>query len=131
MVDLPEPDGPMSATNSPGRTSRSAPRRAWTMLSFPMRYVFVTPRSWMTGADVVAGDGRDRAQLELHDVGLADRPVQDEGTGVREDDEPRGPVRRHVLAHLRVDRADHAGHARLDRRAVEVGLRRGVGRLRV
>ena len=30
-VDLPEPDGPVTATNSPGSTSRFAPRSARTV----------------------------------------------------------------------------------------------------
>src|SRR5215470_12595992 len=41
-VDLPEPDGPMSATNSPRRTLRSIPRSAWTALPFAPN-TFVRP----------------------------------------------------------------------------------------
>src|SRR5438874_6360529 len=32
-VDLPEPDGPMIATNSPSSISSETPRRAWTITS--------------------------------------------------------------------------------------------------
>ena len=32
-VDLPEPDGPTMATNSPASTSSDTPRRAWTAVS--------------------------------------------------------------------------------------------------
>ena len=47
-VDLPDPDGPVTATNSPGSTSRFTPRNACTFTS-PTTYVFM--RSWteMTG----------------------------------------------------------------------------------
>src|SRR6185503_9554367 len=48
-VDLPEPDGPMIATNSPAWMSRSTPARACTSISLPMRYVFVIPRRRTTG----------------------------------------------------------------------------------
>src|SRR5437867_4163641 len=36
-VDLPEPDGPMTATSSPAWMSRSTPARACTSISLPMR----------------------------------------------------------------------------------------------
>ena len=32
-VDLPEPDGPVTHTNSPASTSTFTPRRAWTWMS--------------------------------------------------------------------------------------------------
>ena len=32
-VDLPEPDGPITATNSPAAMSRLTPRSAWTSCS--------------------------------------------------------------------------------------------------
>ena len=32
-VDLPEPEGPITAVNWPGGISRSTPRSAWTMVS--------------------------------------------------------------------------------------------------
>ena len=32
-VDLPEPDGPVTHTNSPDSTSTATPRRAWTWMS--------------------------------------------------------------------------------------------------
>src|SRR4029079_2926024 len=42
-VDLPEPDGPISATNSPGRTARDTPRSASTIVP-PSGYDRVTFR---------------------------------------------------------------------------------------
>ena len=47
-VDLPDPDGPVTATNSPFSTSRSAPRRARTMTS-PTVYGLTRFRTEMTG----------------------------------------------------------------------------------
>jgi hypothetical protein len=41
-VVLPQPDGPMSSSTSPRRTSRSTPRRAVTRA--PFSYTLVTPR---------------------------------------------------------------------------------------
>src|SRR5262245_64514258 len=46
-VDLPEPEGPVSATNSPGSIESETPRSAGTSTS-PTWYVFV--RSWTTRA---------------------------------------------------------------------------------
>src|SRR3954451_422403 len=42
-VDLPEPEGPVMATNSPARMSRSTPSRARTRAS-PSPYTFTTER---------------------------------------------------------------------------------------
>ena len=47
-VDLPEPEGPMMAANSPGRMARLTPSRATTRAS-PWPYAFVTPRASTTG----------------------------------------------------------------------------------
>src|SRR6185436_7940952 len=47
-VDLPEPEGPMIASDSPASTSRSMPRSACTACA-PASYTLVTPRSRMTG----------------------------------------------------------------------------------
>src|SRR6266567_2391691 len=41
-VDLPDPDGPISARNSPRSTVRSMPRRAWTATPLDP-YVFISP----------------------------------------------------------------------------------------
>ena len=51
IVDLPEPDAPITATNSPGMTSRSMPLSAWNAVS-PVPKVLVTPRSAMIGPAV-------------------------------------------------------------------------------
>ena len=48
-VDFPEPDGPMTATNSPGRTSKETPRKARTRVC-PNIYVFARLRTAITGA---------------------------------------------------------------------------------
>src|SRR5439155_24821568 len=55
-VLLPDPEGPMMATNSPRRTSRSAPRRACTVVS-PSSYTFVTPRIRITGGSAASTTG--------------------------------------------------------------------------
>jgi hypothetical protein len=47
QVDLPEPLGPMTATNSPGAIARSMPRSARTSPS-PSPYTFVTCDSSIT-----------------------------------------------------------------------------------
>src|SRR6478672_3256648 len=47
-VDLPDPDGPMSARNSPRSTARSIPRRAWTATPLDP-YVFVSACVSMMG----------------------------------------------------------------------------------
>ena len=47
-VLLPEPDGPMMATYSPGSTASVQPRSAWTV-STPIWYVFHTSAMSMTG----------------------------------------------------------------------------------
>src|SRR5207245_6684618 len=43
-VVLPQPDGPITATISPRRTSRSSPRSAWTAPP-PLSYVFTRRRA--------------------------------------------------------------------------------------
>src|SRR3954454_11526145 len=50
-VDLPQPDGPISETNSPGRRSRSMSCSAVTL---PLRNVFVRPAIETTGAALAA-----------------------------------------------------------------------------
>src|SRR5262249_61352277 len=47
-VDLPEPDGPISATNSPRSTVRSIPRNAWTAAPLEPK-TFVRPWVLMMG----------------------------------------------------------------------------------
>src|SRR3954463_10923220 len=49
-VDLPEPDGPVTATNSPASTSRLAPRSARTVMS-PTWYVLTRSRIEITGIE--------------------------------------------------------------------------------
>lgn len=51
-VDLPEPDGPVTATNSPRWTSRLTPRSAFTSTS-PTMYVFTRLRTEMTVVNLV------------------------------------------------------------------------------
>ena len=50
-VDLPEPEGPVTATNSPGSTSKSHPRSARTVTS-PTTYVLARFLTDMTGGMV-------------------------------------------------------------------------------
>src|SRR5690606_41882049 len=47
-VDLPEPEGPTTATYSPGSTRRLTPRRACTTVS-PIRYERVSPSASTAG----------------------------------------------------------------------------------
>src|SRR5687768_3874322 len=54
-VDLPEPDGPTRATNSPRSTVRSMPRSACTAVPLEPK-TFVRPRVWMMRS--VAGHRR-------------------------------------------------------------------------
>ena len=52
-VDLPQPDGPMSDTNSPAWTVRSMPVRAVTLVPFAPGKIRSTPRT-TTASDVSA-----------------------------------------------------------------------------
>ncbi len=57
-VDLPQPEGPTTVTNSPGWTSKVVSSRAWV----PSGNVIETPRNDNAAAlpaDVVAVDGTD------------------------------------------------------------------------
>ena len=59
-VDLPEPEGPMTATISPGCTVRWSPRRAWTAAS---------PRPWMRLTSTISSagcPGRGGGQVGVH-----------------------------------------------------------------
>src|SRR5712691_1644023 len=79
-VVLPHPDGPMTATISPFRTSRSRPRSAWTAPP-PLSYVFTrrratTIRSSTRGAFAGADAGVGTV-IDSEDIGAAlqvDRP---------------------------------------------------------
>src|SRR5687767_12132265 len=57
-VDLPEPDGPVNATNCPRGISSEMPRSARTSIS-PTAYVLVRSRTAMRGVSFIA---------HLHDV---------------------------------------------------------------
>ncbi|WP_370514123.1 hypothetical protein [Cellulomonas sp. JZ18] len=52
-VDLPDPDGPTTATYSPAVMRRSTPRSASNSTA-PVRYVLRAPASSMTGAPVTS-----------------------------------------------------------------------------
>jgi hypothetical protein len=60
-VDLPEPDAPMIARNSPRSTLSETFRRACTSTS-PMRYVFFSPSIWIT-ADIGMLNARAAVQM--------------------------------------------------------------------
>ena len=51
VVDLPEPDGPITATKSPRAIARSTPFSAWNAAA-PVPKVLVIPSSSMIGASV-------------------------------------------------------------------------------
>src|SRR4051812_39622513 len=58
VVDLPEPDAPMIATNSPASTSRSMPFSAWNAAG-PSPKPLVMPRSAISGSPILfAGAGQ-------------------------------------------------------------------------
>src|SRR3990172_5724792 len=89
-VDLPDPDAPITAVNSPGATESETPRNAWTSTE-PMVYRFVTSSSRMRsmgflqdpaegrrgaapparsrGSSGVRDDGVPGSQLALYDLG--------------------------------------------------------------
>ena len=54
VVDLPEPDGPITATKSPRAMSRSMPFSAWNAVA-PWPNVLVTPRRAMIGPGASIG----------------------------------------------------------------------------
>src|SRR5262245_40364929 len=60
-VDLPEPDGPITATNSPDTMSRLTPRSAWTWCS-PRRYVFARSRTSMSAVPAGKVIGLEEAE---------------------------------------------------------------------
>src|SRR5689334_2626524 len=66
-VDLPQPDGPSSETNSPGRTSRSSPSSAMT----PLAKVLATSRSATTGGSAGTRDDNGESDSAVpRDQGL-------------------------------------------------------------
>src|SRR2546429_8198530 len=78
-VVLPHPDGPITATISPFRTSRSRPRSAWTAPP-PLSYVFTRRRATTIRsstraalAGVAAGAGAVRGSGDIW-AGLLGRP---------------------------------------------------------
>src|SRR6266542_1857521 len=56
-VDLPEPEGPMTARNSPAATSRSTPRNAGTS-TCPTRKILCSSRIVIAGLSLI-GEGLD------------------------------------------------------------------------
>src|SRR5262249_44234801 len=48
VVDLPEPEGPITATKSPASMSRSTPFSAWNAVA-PSPKVLLMPGSWISG----------------------------------------------------------------------------------
>src|ERR1051326_7631356 len=60
-VDLPEPEAPMTATNSPRRIDTLMPRSASTSMS-PMRYTLRRSRIRMTSAAALRGSSREKSR---------------------------------------------------------------------
>src|SRR3989441_8602468 len=86
-VVLPHPDGPITATISPFRTSRSRPRSAWTAPP-PLSYVFTRRRATTIRsstraalAGVAAGAGRG---LDAEEVGAGLLGRRAQGTALQE-----------------------------------------------
>src|SRR5512140_607222 len=69
VLDLPEPEAPVMATNSPGRICRSTPSSARTWAS-PSPYTRETPRSSSRGSGRVEGAG----PASLNDVDAISLP---------------------------------------------------------
>src|SRR5438034_1221489 len=72
-VDLPEPDGPMTAMNSPWLTCSETSRRAGTTF-VPMRYSFESCSTWISGAVIgrLLPQHHDRGHRGAGLAGLAD-----------------------------------------------------------
>src|SRR5690349_21908945 len=125
-VDLPEPEGPMMETNSPGRTARSTPRSAGTS-TLPTRYVLVSSWTRMMAASligqrldgIVSGRGQpgiQRAQLgaDQRDA-CGDRPpfIHDdhrEGRGHERVDQPVGAIAHDDSENAAADPEHHRLH---------------------
>ena len=123
-VDLPQPDGPISETNSPGWRSRSM---SWRACVWPPSKVFVTCsietaagwsvcviglRSRWVGArsrDVAPGRARTTSALDDHDDAEEDDPEHGR-------DDVRRPERRRVERVVLVEVEDRAAEPVLDRR---------------
>src|SRR5262249_16716009 len=78
-VDFPEPEGPITATNSPAAMSRLTPRRAWTRCS-PSRYVFTRSRTAMSAGpsgEVMASESEARATRGSRAPRAGRRPDED------------------------------------------------------
>src|SRR5690349_1706084 len=77
-VDLPEPDAPVIATNSPRAMSRSTPSRARTSVS-PAPYTLLAARSESSGASGVEPIGRPPGgrQVDQHAVAGAQSGARD------------------------------------------------------
>src|SRR5262249_27619743 len=113
-VVLPDPDGPITPTYSPGAMARSTPLSACTSAS-PMAYVLVTPRKRTTAAI---------ASLQLAFVALVD-PVDDLHPVAAEDAGAHGAARQvgarraldaldqHLVAVVQQRRFRHDQHRRM------------------
>src|SRR4051812_16840844 len=78
-VDLPEPDGPITATNSPASTSTLTPRSP-SPSTPPIRSVFVTSVISMSGALMAMSSRRPSGRLEQALL-LAAAFTPDDGVG--------------------------------------------------
>ena len=70
-VDLPQPDGPISETNSPGRRRGRCPRGLSSRPRSPRLNVLSTPASWTTGPEGAAVNGDPARRSSV--VGLLGR----------------------------------------------------------
>src|SRR2546425_10019139 len=115
-VVLPHPDGPMTATISPRRTSRSNPRSAWTAPP-PLSYVFTrrrattirsSTRGTFAGADAGLG-----TVIDSDDIGggLLGRPSDEPALHERFGAFLRRAQRRNAAARRGKGHQPRAGHA--------------------
>src|SRR3990172_8186238 len=114
-VDLPEPDGPMRPTTSPGATVMSTPFKASTAVS-PEPYRFFSPSTFMPLSVMSSSDRLGRVDLERRLDGdeTGERAYEDHGEesgdGVARHQQDvlgksRRPERRRDLAHHETDQA--------------------------
>src|ERR1700759_2530087 len=121
-VDLPEPFGPISAWNSPGRTCRSTPLRICLSAAVTCRFLIWSSAMCPSGSGYGSvGDGS--AGLELDELGQ--RGPQQLG-GARAEVVPMGALDAAVAV---VEEAVHRRDRALERehRLVHRDLRRGAG----
>src|SRR3954447_3206700 len=128
-VDFPQPDGPMSDTNSPGATSRSMPRRATVWLRSRPVKTLSTPAIRTIGPATGGASGVVMGELGSSGSGvdagsaaegedLRDAHDEEEQDAEHRRDEDRRPQLLGSCRVVLVERRDDAAQALLDRAGV-------------